>query len=198
MSLEPDVISPDVSRAERIPPSQVETRKWPVLHAGSVPQVDLARWDLRLFGLVDQPKVWSWDEFRSLSATRVLADMHCVTKWSKLNNVWEGVLVRDAVAHIGLKAEARFVLVHSEHGFTTNLHIDDFLGEDCLFAWAHDGRELDPDHGWPLRLVIPRLYAWKSAKWVRGVEFLAENVPGFWESSGYHNHGDPWLEERYW
>ncbi len=198
MSTAPDVISPDTARPVRIPPGQVETKRWPVLHAGSTPRVDLATWDLRLFGLVEQPATFNWDEFQALSHSSVLADMHCVTHWSRLDNRWEGVRVAEVMKHVALKAEAKFALIHAEHGFTTNLPLADFLGDDCLFAWSHDGRPLDPDHGWPLRLVVPRLYAWKSAKWVRGVEFLATDRPGFWEQNGYHNQGDPWVEQRYW
>jgi DMSO/TMAO reductase YedYZ molybdopterin-dependent catalytic subunit len=153
---------------------------------------------LQFFGLVDQPVRFSWDEFRALPAHRVFADMHCVTTWSLLDNVWEGVLVREVMTRVGLRPEARFVLVHAEAGWTTNLPLEDFLGEDCLFAWAHNGQPLDPDHGAPLRLVVPRLYAWKSAKWVRGIEFLARDTPGFWERNGYHMRGDPWQEERFW
>jgi DMSO/TMAO reductase YedYZ molybdopterin-dependent catalytic subunit len=206
MKIPADVISPDTARPRRIPPGQVQTHRWPVLHAGPTPQVDLAGWDLRFFGLVEEPRAWSWDEFRALPRSTVLADMHCVTTWSRLDNAWEGVLVRAVMAHVRVKPEARFVLVHAEGGFTTNLPLADFLGEDCLFAWGHDGRPLEPDHGGPLRLVVPRLYAWKSAKWVRGVEFLADDEPGFWEQNGYHAHGDPWAlnrqgtdsVERYW
>jgi DMSO/TMAO reductase YedYZ molybdopterin-dependent catalytic subunit len=124
--------------------------------------------------------------------------MHCVTRWSRLDNTWEGVAVAEVMSHVRLKPEAKFVLIHAEYGFTTNLPLADFLGEDCLFAWSHDARPLTPDHGWPLRLVVPRLYAWKSAKWVRAIEFLEADKPGFWEENGYHNHGDPWLEQRFW
>ncbi len=194
----PSIVSPDTLREQRVPKGQVATKRWPVLHVGPTPAVDLATWDLRLFGAVEAEKSWTWDEFRALPGVVVAADMHCVTHWSRLDNAWEGVPVREVMKHVAPKPEARFALIHSENGFTTNLPIDAFLGEDCLFAWAHDGRPLDPDHGWPLRLVVPRLYAWKSAKWVRGVEFLADDRPGFWEQNGYHNQGDPWLEQRYW
>lgn len=192
-----DVISPDTNRARRIPPGQFQTEKWPVLHAGSVPRVDLATWKLSLFGLVDQPRSWTWEQFRALPSTKVYADMHCVTRWSLLNNTWEGVLVSDVMKHVAVEPVAKYVLVHAEHGWSTNLPLADFLGEDCLFAWDHNGKPLTPDHGWPLRLVVPRLYAWKSAKWVRGVEFLARDEPGFWEQNGYHDRGDPWREQRY-
>jgi DMSO/TMAO reductase YedYZ molybdopterin-dependent catalytic subunit len=196
--MDSEIISPDTLREHRIPPGQTQTRKWPVLHAGSVPKVDLARWSFEVRGLVVVPKRWTWDEFRALPSVRVRADMHCVTTWSLLDNVWEGVLVQEVMRHVVIKPEAHFVLVHAEQGFTTNLPLADFLADDCLFAWSHNNEPLSADHGWPLRLVVPRLYAWKSAKWVRGVELLQEDRPGFWEMNGYSNHGDPWTEERYW
>ncbi len=193
-----EIVSPDTLRERRLPPGQSLTRKWPVLHAGSVPGIDLEHWSLRLDGLVEEPKSWTWDEFRSLPSVKVRADMHCVTRWSLLDNLWEGVLVSEVMKHVRLTPTARFVLVHAEQGWNTNLPLADFLADDCLFAWANSGNTLTPDHGWPLRLVVPRLYAWKSAKWVRGVEFLAEDAPGFWERNGYHHRGDPWAEERFW
>lgn len=198
MSKNPHIVSPDTLRDQRIPPRQVETRRWPVLHAGATPRVDLDGWDLRINGLVEQPVAWSWAEFQQLPRTTVFADMHCVTRWSRLANTWEGVLVRDVMAHVAIRPDARFVVVHAEQGFTTNLPLEAFLQEDCLFAWAHDGQPLEPDHGWPLRLVVPRLYAWKSAKWVRRIEFVDRDIPGFWEQNGYHNLGDPWREQRFW
>ena len=193
----PVIESPDTHRTQRIPPRQALTRKWPVLHAGTVPHVDLAHWTFHFFGLVEQPWRCTYEEFRSLPRLRVHADMHCVTRWSKLDLVWEGVSTREVFAKVTPRPGARFVLVHAEHGFTTNLPLDDFLGEDCLFAWAADGKDLDADHGGPLRLVVPRLYAWKSAKWVRGIELLAEDKPGYWERGGYHMRGDPWQEQRF-
>jgi DMSO/TMAO reductase YedYZ molybdopterin-dependent catalytic subunit len=194
----PTIISPDTLRPERVPKGQRKTNKWPVLHAGPTPKVDLATWDLKLFGAIDEPVSWTWDQFRALPSAAVAADMHCVTRWSRLDNVWEGVAVAEVMKHVVLKPEAKFVLIQCEHGYTTNLPLAEFLGDDCLFAWANDGRPLTPDHGWPLRLVVPRLYAWKSAKWVRAIEFLETDRQGFWERNGYHNHGDPWLEERFW
>ncbi len=194
------VVSPDVLRENRLPPRQVLTRKWPVLHAGSTPASDPARWNFRVFGLVESPWECRYAEFRALPAVRVRADMHCVTHWSKLDNVWEGVSTRTVLSHVRVLPAARFVMVHAENGFTTNLPLADFLGEDCLFAWGHGGRDLEPDHGYPLRLVVPRLYAWKSAKWVRGLELMAHERPGFWESrehGGYHMRGDPWNNERF-
>jgi len=201
-----EVVSPDTARDHRIPPGQVETRRWPVLHAGPTPTVDLSSWRFTVGGLVAAEVSWSWSDFRAFPSTRVFADMHCVTRWSMLNNVWEGVLVSEVMKRASPEPDAKFVMVHALGGYTTNLRIDDFAGEDCLFAWSHNGRDLEPDHGGPLRLVVPRLYAWKSAKWVTRVEFLAEDAPGFWEENGYHNHGDPWVlnskgsdsAERYW
>ncbi len=191
------VVSPDTLRDQRIPPRQVRTKKWPVLHVGSTPKVDLPTWDIQVIGLVDLPSRWTWDEFRRLPAAKVAADMHCVTRWSKLDNTWEGVLVSEVMRHVAIRPEAKFVLIHGDAGYTTNISLAEFLADDCLFAWANDGKPLDADHGAPLRLVVPRLYAWKSAKWVRKVEILANDRPGFWEQNGYHNHGDPWNQERF-
>jgi DMSO/TMAO reductase YedYZ molybdopterin-dependent catalytic subunit len=194
------IVSPDTLRSERLPPGQALTRKWPVLHAGPTPGFDPATWDLRVFGLVKRKRTFSYFEFFALPRVQVRADMHCVTRWSKLDNLWEGVATRELLKHIEPLPEAKFVMVHCEHGFTTNLPVEDFFGEDCLFAMKHGGVDLEPDHGHPLRLVVPRLYAWKSAKWVRGIEFLAADQPGFWESwemGGYHMRGDPWAEERF-
>jgi DMSO/TMAO reductase YedYZ molybdopterin-dependent catalytic subunit len=194
------LISPDTQRSERLPPGQVLTRKWPVLHAGSVPRFDRAKWRFTVFGLVEAEWSCGYDEFLALPRIQVRADMHCVTRWSKLDNLWEGVSTGTIFSKVTAKPEAAFVMVHCEHGFTTNLPLADFLGDDCLFAWRHNGQDLDPDHGYPLRLVIPRLYAWKSAKWVRGVELLGRDQAGFWErweNGGYHMRGDPWTEERF-
>jgi DMSO/TMAO reductase YedYZ molybdopterin-dependent catalytic subunit len=194
------IVSPDTQRANRIPPSQALTRKWPVLHYGSTPAFNRAAWTFHIFGLVESAWECRYDEFIALPTVRVHADMHCVTRWSTLDNLWEGVATREIFAKVKAKPAAKFVMVHCEHGFTTNLPLEDFLGEDCLFAWKHNGIDLEPDHGYPLRLVIPRLYAWKSAKWVRGIELMADDKPGFWEDwshGGYHMRGDPWNEERF-
>jgi DMSO/TMAO reductase YedYZ molybdopterin-dependent catalytic subunit len=194
------IISPDLLREARLPPGQVLTHKWPVLHAGEVPTFDLNAWDLSVFGLAKVKKSFTWPQFCALPRVQIRADMHCVTRWSKLDNAWEGVATRELLSHVEPLPAAKFVMVHCEHGFTTNLPIDDFFGEDCLFALKHNGVDLEPDHGFPLRLVVPRLYAWKSAKWVRGIEFMAKDKPGFWEEwqhGGYHMRGDPWAEERF-
>ncbi len=196
----PQLVSPDVRRGLRIPPRQALTSKWPVLHAGTTPVFDRATWTFHIFGLVDQPWQCAYDEFLALPRVRVLADMHCVTRWSKLDNLWEGVSTRAVLRPVQVSGRARYVMVHCAHGFTTNLPLAEFLGEDCLFAWKHNGQDLEPDHGYPLRLVVPRLYAWKSAKWVRGIELMEHDRAGFWESwehGGYHMHGDPWTEERF-
>ncbi len=200
MSDVPHIISSDTLREQRLPPGQSLTRKWPILHAGTVPRFDPARWRFQIFGLVEQPWQCDYTAFKALPQIRVKADMHCVTRWSKLDMLWEGVSTRTVMNQVKLLPEARFVMVHCEQGFSTNLPLDEFLDEDCLFAWGCDGQPLDPDHGFPLRLVVPKLYAWKSAKWVRGVELIPQDRPGFWEdwfNGGYHMHGDPWTEERF-
>jgi DMSO/TMAO reductase YedYZ molybdopterin-dependent catalytic subunit len=194
------IVSSDTHRTLRLPPHQVETAGWPVLHVGPTPRFEKERWTFRVFGEVENPREWKYEEFRALPRAQVRADMHCVTTWSKLDNLWEGVSTRAVMAGVRMKPAGRFVILHCEQGFTTNLPMDDFLGEDCLFAWAHNGQDLTPDHGWPLRLVVPRLYAWKSAKWVRGVEVAEADRPGFWESwenGGYAMRGDPWVDERF-
>ncbi len=187
----------DPASADRVPPGQTLTVKWPVLTYGLTPRVDLRRWTFRCFGLVEREVVWTWEEFLRLPRVRVTSDVHCVTRWSRLDNVWEGVRVRDLLAHVVLRPEARYVLVHADPDYTTNLALEDLLGDDVLLAIKHDGRDLPPDHGGPCRLVVPRLYFWKSAKWVRAFEFLDVNAPGFWEQNGYHMRADPWQEERY-
>lgn len=181
----------------RIPPGQVLTRKWPVLHYGGIPTVELEKWDFHLFGLVQQPVRLTWEEFQRLPRTSIHCDIHCVTRWSRLDNTFEGVLVTDLLERVQIDPKAKFVMVHAENRFTTNLPLDDLLQPNVLLADTHDGVALTPEHGWPLRLVVPHLYFWKSAKWVRGFEFLATDRPGFWEQYGYHMRGDPWKEERY-
>ena len=192
------VVSPDTRRAERRPPGQHLTRKFPVLTYGATPQVSTAEWRFGVTGLVQDPRTWTWDEFHALGTHEVLADFHCVTTWSRLDNLWTGVLTRTLLGVIRLRPEARYVTVHCHGGYTTNLPLDVFGDTDCLFAYLHDGKPLELDHGGPMRLVVPKRYAWKSAKWVQGVELTAEDRPGFWEVNGYSNSADPWLEERYW
>lgn len=192
------IISSDTLRAQRIPPGQSQTRKWPVLHYGDVPTVDLATWKLEIGGLVEQPLSFTWDEYTALPRVQVFADFHCVTRWSRLGNVWEGVSVHEIARRVGIKPEAQYVIATGyDWGWTTNLPLGDFLAPDALIADKHDGEPLDADHGAPARLMIPILYAWKSAKWLRRIDFVALDAPGYWESVGYHNHGDPWTEERF-
>jgi DMSO/TMAO reductase YedYZ molybdopterin-dependent catalytic subunit len=187
------IVSPDTRRAVRIPPGQTRTRKWPVLDAHGTPRIDLATWQFETGGLVERPLKWSLDEFLQLPAARVYADFHCVTRWSRLDNLWAGVSTRTIAELVGVHREARFVVAEGyDHGWTTNLPLEHFLAEDSLFAWTNDGQPIPPEHGGPVRLVVPQLYAWKSAKWVKGVRFLSEDRAGFWEEGGYHMRGNPW------
>jgi DMSO/TMAO reductase YedYZ molybdopterin-dependent catalytic subunit len=189
--------SPDTEREDRVPPGQKLTEKWPALHYGSVPKIDIAKWEFNIFGLVEKERRLSYAEFTALPMVWVYSDIHCVTGWSRLDNLWEGVASEQIRKLVRILPEAKFVMVHSTGGFSTNLSLDDFFQPDVLFAIKHNGEPLTLEHGYPLRLVVPRLYFWKSAKWASGVEFMAEDKRGFWESGGYHNHGDPWKEERY-
>jgi len=182
---------------KRLPPGQILTTKWPVLHAGNVPRVDLDTWDFKLTGLVEQPVTLTWKDFMALPKTSHTSDIHCVTTWSRYDNTFEGVLFRDVMKLANVSSQAKFVMVHAEEGWTTNLPLEDLLQDGAMFAYRHDGKDLTADHGWPLRLVVPHLYFWKSAKWVRGIEFLSADKPGFWEGYGYHLYADPWLEQRY-
>jgi DMSO/TMAO reductase YedYZ molybdopterin-dependent catalytic subunit len=181
----------------RVPPGQVLTEKWPVLHYGSVPSVDLKRWCFRIFGLVKAERALTWPQFLALPTITRTADFHCVTGWSRLENHWEGVATQELLKLVEVDPRAKFVMVHGMNNFTANLPLPEFLDDDAMFAYKHDGRDLTPEHGWPLRLIVPKLYAWKSAKWVTGIELIAEDRPSFWEGYGYHMHGDPWKEERY-
>lgn len=192
------IISTDTRREKRIPPGQSRTRKWPVLHFGSVPSVPRDSWTLEIDGLVDRPLKFTWDEYRNLPRVKVFADFHCVTRWSRLSNLWEGVSIHELLARAGLQPEAKFVIATGyDSGWTTNLPIEELLQPDVLLADTHDGQPINADHGGPVRLMVPLLYAWKSAKWLRKITFVAEDRPGYWEQAGYHDHGDPWTEERY-
>ncbi len=181
----------------RVPPGQVVTDHFPVLHEGDVPHINLTSWQLRLFGLVEEPVSFTWEALHALPATEVATDVHCVTRWSKLDTVWEGVSTRELLSRVTLLPRAGYVLVHAAGGYTANLELDAFLANDALFAWGYEGKPLAPAHGWPLRLVAPQRYFWKSVKWVTAVEFLSRNKPGYWEERGYHMVGDPWREERF-
>jgi DMSO/TMAO reductase YedYZ molybdopterin-dependent catalytic subunit len=181
----------------RLPPGQSLTLKWPVLQYGSVPRVDLKTWDFRIAGLVEKPVRLTWEEFNRLPQTEIVSDIHCVTRWSRFDNRWTGVLFTEVMKLVGPRSEARFALVHGEQGFTANLPLDDLTRPTSLFAFKHDGEPLSPEHGYPLRLIVPHLYFWKSVKWVRGFELSATDEPGFWEQNGYHMYGDPWKEQRF-
>jgi DMSO/TMAO reductase YedYZ molybdopterin-dependent catalytic subunit len=181
--------------ASRLPPGQYVTTDFPVLSAGPTPRTPLSKWSFTIGGLVDAPRMWTWDEFRALPHETVTADIHCVTKWSKFDTVWEGVSI-DALLQ-GIQTTARYVTAFSDGGYTTNLPMEAITGGKAWVAYAFDGKPLEPEHGGPARLLVPRLYFWKSAKWVRGLELHERDEPGFWEVNGYHNYGDPWREQRY-
>jgi DMSO/TMAO reductase YedYZ molybdopterin-dependent catalytic subunit len=189
--------APRTELKDRIPPGQYVTEKWPVLHYGSIPRFNPQTWDFQVYGLVEKPTVLSYEQFAALPRSTLRCDIHCVTSWSKLDVVFEGVPARLVLEQAGVRPEAQFVMVHAEQGYETNLPLAYLLADDALLAHRANGQDLTPEHGWPLRLVVPRLYFWKSAKWVRGFELLAKDRRGFWERNGYHNHADPWKEERY-
>ena len=181
----------------RLPPGQYLTEKWPVLHAGSVPKTDLASWDFKVFGEVEEPLTLTYEELQALPQTEITADIHCVTRWSRFDTGFRGVHWGELAKLVRPKATARYVLAHAEQGFTANVPLEALEADDALVAWEADGRPLEPEHGWPLRLVVPSRYFWKSAKWLRGLELLSSDQPGFWERYGYHNDADFWQEQRY-
>ncbi len=193
----PDQVKEAPDQGERVPPGQFLSKKFPVLTYGSTPKVDLATWTLRVYGVVEREITLDWSQFVDLDWVVLNADFHCVTQWSALDNTWEGVPFSTLVELAGVKPQARFVLAHCYGGYSANLPLDLALAEGFL-AHRHNGSELGKDHGWPLRLVVPSRYAWKSAKWVNGIELLTEDSPGFWEQRGYNNNADPWKEERFW
>jgi DMSO/TMAO reductase YedYZ molybdopterin-dependent catalytic subunit len=180
----------------RIPPGQYLERGFPVLSAGPTPQIPLANWDFSIVGEIDQPKRWSRDEFHALPHETITKDIHCVTKWSKLDTHWEGVSLDTLLAQV--TSAASYVLAFCDGGYTTNLPLEEVTDGKAWIVDTYEGQPLEPQHGGPARLLVPHLYFWKSAKWVRGLRLLDQDEPGFWESLGYHNHGDPWKEERYW
>ncbi|HUO47040.1 MAG TPA: sulfite oxidase-like oxidoreductase [Acidimicrobiia bacterium] len=182
----------------RVPPGQYVTERFPVLHAGVTPRVKLDSWDFDVGGLVEESLRFSHEEIKSMPSVTRTFDIHCVTKWSKLDTTWDGVAITELMNRVKLRPGATHVLVSAEHGFTANLPLADFLAEPNMLAYRFGGEDLEPDHGWPLRLVVPHLYFWKSVKWVRGLQFLDHDTPGFWERNGYHMYGDPWKEQRYW
>ncbi len=182
---------------KRVPPGQYVTEKFPVLHYGSVPRIDLARWDLRVYGEVDNPFTFTWAEYQRFPRKTVHTDIHCVTRWTKLDTDFEGVAIQHILGLAQLRPTARFVVAHCEQGYTANLPLSVLDDDDVLLADAFGGKPLEPEHGGPLRLFVPKRYFWKSAKWIRGLEFLDHDQLGFWERYGYHNDADPWREERF-
>lgn len=187
----------DPAIAGRIPPGQYRTEKFPVLHYGSTPKTDLATWDFKVFGEVDSPFSLTWAEFKTMPRKTVQTDIHCVTRWTKLDTTWEGVPIQAILSRAQLRSSAGFVLAHSEQGYTANLPLSILDDDDVLLADTFGGEPLELEHGWPLRLLVPKRYFWKSAKWIRGLEFGDHDILGFWERYGYNNDADPWKEERF-
>ena len=184
------------AQTDRVPPGQYVVTDFPVLSAGPTPHTPLDEWTLTIDGAVDAARQWSWEEFLALPQETFTVDIHCVTKWSKLDTSWTGVSVETILE--GVETAADYAVAYCDGGYTTNLPVDDLRGRQAWIAFEYDGQPLDPEHGGPARLLVPHLYLWKSAKWVRGISLQAEDEPGFWESNGYHNRGDPWREQRYW
>ena len=206
MTTRPLIISPDTQRgggdpAVRTPPGQVLTKKWPVLHFGEIPQIDPKTWELRVWGLCDNPYTLNWEEFLALPQVDIQCDIHCVTRWSRLDNVFTGVATNRLIEMAQPRPEATFIIQHgkSDPGkdWTTNISREEFTQKDCLLSYLHDGEPLAAEHGSPVRAVVPKLYFWKGAKWICGLELTDTDRPGFWEVNGYHMHGDPWREERF-
>lgn len=187
-----------VENPERLPAGQVLTDKWPVLHYGNIPRYEMARWRLRIHGLVAHETTLTIEDVKALPNKTVHCDIHCVTTWSRLDNDFTGVAFSEVVKLVGPTPDAHFVIFHCNAGFTTSLPLDALLDDDVLLAWAHDGEALAPEHGFPLRGLVPKRYFWKSAKWVEAIEFVEKDQLGFWERAGYNNSADPWREERYW
>ena len=182
---------------QRLPPGQHVTKDWPVLDLGVVPPIARERWRLDVYGAIENPVFWTFAEFSAQKQTQSTSDIHCVTTWSRYDNQWEGLATRELLAACRPRDDARFVVLHSHDGYTTNLALEDFAAEDALLAHSWSGQPLSDEHGGPVRLVVPHLYFWKSAKWLQAIEFVTEDTPGFWEVRGYHNRGDPWAEQRY-
>jgi DMSO/TMAO reductase YedYZ molybdopterin-dependent catalytic subunit len=181
---------------QRLPPGQHPTRDWPTLDLGLTPNISLAHWHLDVYGAIENPVFWNFAEFSARAQTHFTSDIHCVTTWSRYDNQWVGLPTRELLAACEPREDARFVVLHSYDGYTTNLALEDFAAEDALLAHSWSGDPLSADHGGPVRLVVPHLYFWKSAKWLQAIEFVTQDRPGYWEVRGYHNRGDPWLEQR--
>jgi len=182
---------------ERLPPGQRLVTNWPVLDLGIQPAIATADWQLRIDGAVSRPQVWNWTTFLAQPQVEDVSDIHCVTQWSRYDNRWQGVATRHVLDAVQPHADVRHVVLHGHDGYTTNLRLTHFADDDCLIAHSHDGAPISREHGGPARLIVPKFYLWKSAKWINRIEFCVEDRPGFWEVRGYHNEGDPWTEERY-
>jgi DMSO/TMAO reductase YedYZ molybdopterin-dependent catalytic subunit len=183
--------------ADRLPPGQYFTERFPVLHVGDVPNIERSQWTLQVFGEVTEPRMLTFDDLAALPNVDVVTDIHCVTKWSKFDTKWRGVRFRDVMALVEVAPSVTHVVQHAEYGYTTNTPLPALLGDDVLLTWEYEGEPLPPEHGGPVRMLLPSLYFWKSAKWLRGIEFVTGDKPGFWERNGYHDEGDPWREQRY-
>lgn len=183
--------------AHRVPPGQTVTDRFPILHEGDVPEYDLATWSIKIFGEVERELSFSFDELISMPQTDITCDIHCVTRWSKLDTHWTGIKFSDLFAKLGVKPEAKYVMVHGDNDYTTNIPLEDLLRDNILLAHAYEGEPLTAKHGGPMRLIVPHLYFWKSCKWITGFEFMKEDAPGFWEQNGFHNYAEPFAEQRF-
>lgn len=187
----------NTSHGDRLPPGQVLTERFPILHEGEVPEYDLSVWDFQIFGEVEQPRTFTFDDFMKLPRTKVVCDIHCVTRWSKFDTEWEGVLFKDLLKLLQVKPTANYVMIHADPDYETNVPLEDLMGEDVLLATHYNGVPLTKKHGYPMRLIVPHLYFWKSAKWIRGFEFMTDDRPGFWEQNSFHLYGDVHKEQRF-
>lgn len=183
--------------AHRVPPGQTVTDRFPILHEGDVPEYDLAAWSIKVYGEVEQELSFSFDELMSMPQTDMTCDIHCVTRWSKLDTHWTGIKFADLLPKLGVKPEAKYVMVHGDNDYTTNIPLEDLLRDNILLAHAYEGEPLTAKHGGPMRLIVPHLYFWKSCKWITGFEFMKEDAPGFWEQNGFHNYAEPFAEQRF-
>lgn len=195
-------VSPKVAEVpkelqHRVPPGQTVTERFPILHEGEVPSYDLSSWMLKVFGEVEQERTFTFEQLLALPQRKMICDIHCVTRWSKLDTEWEGVRFADLLPLLGAKPEARYVMIHADQDYDTNVPLEDLMKDDVMLAHRFDGEPLTDKHGWPLRLIVPHLYFWKSAKWIRGIEFMKEDRPGFWERNGFHHYADPFQEQRF-
>jgi DMSO/TMAO reductase YedYZ molybdopterin-dependent catalytic subunit len=187
----------DPSMAHRVPPGQVVTERFPILHEGEVPKYNLAAWKLQVFGEVEEERTFGYEELLALPQSQVVCDIHCVTRWTKLDTLWEGLLFSDLLKLLKVKPTARYVMIHADNDYETNIPLDDLLGDQILLATKYGGEPLTDKHGWPLRLLVPHLYFWKSAKWIRGIEFMKDDRPGFWERNGFHHYAEIFQEQRF-